>query len=86
MTEEGVFRLGKCTVIVSKDAGLWHLSISRKDKLPSYDELKTARYQFMPDIKYVVQIFPPKQDFVNEHPFCLHLWQPKDFIYSEINK
>lgn len=84
-TEAGLFRIGKCRIIVSKDAGLWHLSISRKDRLPNYDELKMARYQFMPDVKYAVQIFPPKEDFVNLHSFTLHLWEPKDFIYSELN-
>ena len=89
-TSEGTYKLNGCNVIVSKDAGLWHLSISRKNRLPSYDDLKEARYRFMPDIKpdikYVVQIFPPKQDFVNLHEYCLHLWEPKEpFIYSEIN-
>jgi len=33
----------------------------------------------------MVQIFPPKEDFVNVHQFCLHLWEPKNFIYSELN-
>ncbi len=74
-----------CNVIVTKDAGLYHLSISRKDRLPSYDELKSARYQFLPDVPYMVQIFPPEEDFVNLHDFCLHLWEPKDFVYSELN-
>lgn len=85
-TTEGNFKLNGCNVIVSKDAGLWHLSISRKNRLPSYDDLKEARYRFMPDIEYVVQIFPPKKDFVNLHEYCLHLWEPKrPFIYSEVN-
>jgi hypothetical protein len=74
-----------CNVMVTKDAGLYHLSLSRKDRLPSYDELKQARYQFLPDVPYVVQIFPPQEDFVNVHDFCLHLWEPKDFVYSELN-
>lgn len=85
MTEAGTWKFRGCAVIVSKDAGLWHMSISRKDRLPTYDELKDARYQYMPDVKYAVQIFPPKEDFVNLHQFALHLWEPKDFIYSELN-
>jgi hypothetical protein len=35
---EGTFKFSKCVVIVSKDAGRWHLSISRNDRLPNYDE------------------------------------------------
>lgn len=85
MTQEGAWKFMGCTVVVSKDAGLWHLSISRKDRLPNYDELKSARYQYLPDVKYAVQIFPPEEDFVNLHSFCLHLWEPKDFVYSELN-
>ena len=24
----------------------------------------------------VVQYHPPKSDYVNNHPYCLHLWRP----------
>lgn len=82
---EGVHRIGQCVVVLSRDAGLWHISISRKDRLPSYDELKTIRYQFLPEVEYMVQVFPPKENFVNMHQFCLHLWEPKNFVYSELN-
>lgn len=85
--EAGQFKFGRCRVIVSQDNGLWHLSISRKDRLPSYDELKYARYAYLPDVPYLVQIFPPKEDFVNVHQFCLHLWEPAaGFSYSELEQ
>lgn len=85
MPKEGAFKFSKCTVIVSKDAGLWHLSISRKDRLPNYDELKYARYTYLPEVKYAAQIFPPKSEFVNMHQFCLHLWELSgDVSYSEL--
>lgn len=84
-TESYTGKFRGCNVIVSKDAGLWHMSISRTDRLPTYDELKDARYHFLSDVKYIVQIFPPKSDFVNVHQFCLHLWEPKEpFMYSEL--
>ncbi len=83
--QEGQWRFRGCIVIVSKDDGLWHLSISRKDRLPTYDELKDARYQFLPDVEYAIQVFPPKSEFVNLHTFCLHLWElASDERYSEI--
>lgn len=86
MNYDGIpFKFMGCVVIISKDAGLWHMSMSRKDRLPNYDEMKTARYQFFPDLDYMIQIFPPKQDFVNVYQFCLHLWEPKDLVYSELN-
>lgn len=64
-----------CVGIVSRDAGMWHLSISHKDRLPTYDELKDARYRFCPDVKYMAMIFPPKKEFVNVYETCLHLWE-----------
>lgn len=74
-----------CNLIITKDAGLYHLSISRKDRLPKYEELKAARYQFLPNVPYMVQVFPPAQAFVNVHNFCLHLWEPGEgFVYSEL--
>lgn len=68
-------RDGECVIIVSKDGGLWHLSISAKDRLPTYEELKAARYKYMAGCRYVAQIFPPPEEFVNLHPNVLHLWE-----------
>lgn len=64
-----------CVVCVSKDGGKWHLSISHRNRLPTYEELKEARYKYLPDVKYMAQIFPPKGEFVNVCETCLHLWE-----------
>jgi hypothetical protein len=71
----GSHRMGRCTVIVTIDAGLWHLSISTYNQLPSYKEIKQARYAYCPNEIYMAEIFPPKEEFVNLHPYCRHLWQ-----------
>lgn len=73
--KEGFFEMGRCRVIVSVDEGKWHLSISAQNSLPSYEELKEARYKFLPNDIYAAQIFPPKEEFVNMHPYCFHLWE-----------
>jgi hypothetical protein len=71
----GTFKMGRCFIIITIDNGAWHLSISTKDKLPSYKEIKAARYTFLPNELYFAEIFPPKEEFVNLHPFVRHLWQ-----------
>ncbi|MCK5292928.1 MAG: hypothetical protein KAR39_13035 [Thermoplasmata archaeon] len=71
----GVYKFGRCTVIVTMDAGRWHLSISTPDCSPSYKELKHARYTYCPDNITMAQLFPPQAEFVNFHPYCHHLWQ-----------
>ena len=73
--KEGSFRMGRCFVLVTKDNGKWHLSISTPNAQPSYKELKKARYQFIPNECYMAQIFPPKEEFINLHEYCLHLYE-----------
>lgn len=73
--KEGRFRMGRCTILVSVDAGFWHLSISTPNAQPSYKEIKEARYRYLPDDVVMAQIFPPKSEFVNLHEYCHHLWE-----------
>ena len=68
--------------ILSIDAGLEHLSISHKDRLPTYEEMKEARYQLMSQNINVAQIFPPKENFINVHDYCLHLWELNESEYN----
>lgn len=73
--KEGIFKMGRCNIIVSIDNGKWHLSISTPSASPSYNEIKEARYMFLPNNITVAQLFPPKEEFVNVHPFCHHLFE-----------
>lgn len=75
MISTGVYKMGRCRIIVTQDNGSWHLSISTADALPSYNEIKTARYRLLPDDIYMAEIFPPSNEFVNLHPYTRHLWQ-----------
>lgn len=72
-----IYTFGKSGIIIlhSIDNGKNHISLSYKNKLPSYEEIKEARYQLCPNIKYMAQIFPPKEEFINAHEYCLHLWE-----------
>lgn len=51
----------------------WHLSISCADRYPTWDEIKWARYEFIPDSITVGMILPPKEEYINIHPNCFHL-------------
>ena len=77
--KEGQFKMGRCNIIVSIENDRWHLSISTPTASPSYKEIKAARYKLIPDEVYMAQIFPPKADFVNLHPYCHHLWEFKNY-------
>lgn len=71
----GLYEMDDCRIIVTIDDGLWHLSISKENQSPSYEEKKRARYMFLPDNIFVGEIFPPIKYFINCHPYCHHLWQ-----------
>lgn len=51
-----------------------HVSISREDCLPSYEDLCKTKTEFIGEDKTAIQVFPPKAKHVNLHPYCLHLW------------
>lgn len=72
--KEGVYREKDIQIIVTKDGGKWHLSISGDSPI-RYSQLKWARYNFIPDNVYMAQIFPPKKEFVNLHQNCFHLYE-----------
>ena len=58
----------------SSDTVQWlHVSVSFKDRCPSWDDMCNAKQNLMGDV-YAIQMHPPQSEWVNRHPYCLHLW------------
>ncbi len=61
----------------------WHLSIShrtndhppRPGRYPTWDEITSARYLFVPNKVTMVMFLPPREEYVNVHETCFHLWE-----------
>jgi len=68
-TEDGL------KAIVSEDTGRLHMSVSRADRNPLWEEIREARETLLPLGKHFVMALPPPQHYVNTHPFCFHLWE-----------
>lgn len=77
-------RDGYLTVLVGREDGEWHLSIShtkitRSGRIPGrnprWEEITDARYRFTPDDVYMAMILPPKDEYVNVHETTFHLWE-----------
>lgn len=67
-----------CSTDTMEDGGTWlHVSVSRSNSLPSWDDLKLVKDAFIGRNHEAVQVLPRDEDFVNLHPFCLHLWSPE---------
>lgn len=59
-----------------------HISVSRKSKLPSWEDLKLCKTLFMgPDVD-AYHIIPRASDYVNMNQNTMHLWTP----WKEDNK
>jgi len=56
-----------------------HISLSRKNKYPHWDEMRDFIYSsscpWFDHDRDVVMILPKKSDYVNVHPNCFHFYQ-----------
>lgn len=64
---------------IEEDGKRWlHCSLSRRNTIPSHDDIITVRRAFLGEDRYAYQVFPPKDRYVNIHPHVLHLWSCVD--------
>jgi hypothetical protein len=64
---------------VAEDGKRWlHVSLSRRDRLPNWGDIKHVRDVFLGPEKTAYQIIAPKSEWVNIHRYCLHLWHCVD--------
>ena len=68
----------ECTVVYSLDKDRHHLSIVHPMRYPYWEEIKFARYRFVPNDCYMAMMFPPKEFWINVHKNCFHLWEVKE--------
>ncbi len=65
-----------------------HVSVSLKNRCPTWEEMCFLKSLFWDDDECVVQYHPAKKDYVNIFKTCLHLWKfkghmptpPKDYV------
>lgn len=76
----GAFLIGDLRIICSDGLGWEHVSVSLADRTPTWEEMCYVKDLFWDEHEWVVQYHPPKSLYVNNHPFCLHLWRPTTCI------
>ena len=52
-----------------------HVSVSTQARVPNWAEMCWIKSLFFDDEETVVQYHPAKSEYVNVHPFVLHLWR-----------
>ena len=58
--------------------GWEHVSVSLRNRCPNWKEMCYIKSLFWDEEEFAIQIHPAKKDYVNNHPYCLHLWKPID--------
>jgi len=70
---------GKVFHVVYSNGGGWdHVSVSLKNRCPTWEEMCTIKDMFFNPNECCIEYHPAKKDYVNLHPYCLHIWKPKD--------
>jgi hypothetical protein len=71
---------GKQFACMASDGMGWeHVSVSRPDRCPTWEEMCVIKSRFWDSEEdCVIQYHPPKSEYVNNHPYCLHLWRPTE--------
>ena len=76
-------------IVASWGGGWEHVSVSLPRRCPTCDEMCLIKDIFWDEEECVVQFHPPRSQYVDTHPYCLHLWKkigetyetpPKEFV------
>lgn len=75
-----VFVDGRSFFVVASNGGGWdHVSISPCNKhrktCPTWEEMCEIKRMFFKPEECAVEYHPPESEYVNQHPYCLHLWR-----------
>ncbi len=65
------------SVIASTGAGWDHVSVApfQRRIVPTWEDMCLIKDIFFEEDEAVIQIHPPKAEYVNNVPNCLHLWK-----------
>jgi len=53
-----------------------HVSVSLRNRTPNWKEMCFIKDLFWAEDETVIQYHPSKNEYVNNHDNCLHLWKP----------
>ena len=62
-------------VIMSIGMGWDHVSVSLQTRCPTWNEMNYIKNLFFDETEVAFQFHPKKTEYVNHHPYCLHLWR-----------
>lgn len=68
-----------CSATVEEDGRRWmHVSCSKPRCLPTWEDIRLVKDTFIGRERRAIQVLPPESEYVNLHPYVLHLWSCLD--------
>ena len=68
----------KALVSLTSIKGWEHLSVSFKNKIPSWECMQEMKEMFFKDDEECFQLHPKADNYVNNNEYTLHIWRPVD--------
>lgn len=68
-------------VVASNGVGWDHVSVSLPTRCPTWEEMCWVKDKFFEPEEVVMQLHPARSQYVNNMPYCLHLWRPQNAEY-----
>jgi hypothetical protein len=67
------FMFGECSILLTQEYGLLHISISHPSRYPNWNEIAYARYKLIPARSDAVMVLPPEDEYINIHENCFQV-------------
>lgn len=65
-------------VVFSWGGGWDHVSVSFTNRCPTWEEMCEIKGMFFRPDEVCVQFHPAESEYVNVHPYCLHIWRSQN--------
>lgn len=63
--------------IASDGLGWDHVSVSLKNRCPTWREMEHVKHLFFKPDEVAIQLHVRAEDHININKFCLHIWRPQ---------
>jgi hypothetical protein len=65
-------------IIVGTSHGWDHVSVSRRDRTPTWEEMERVKRWLFENNETAMQLHVPPSDHINVHGHALHIWRPQN--------
>jgi len=76
--DEIVFKMGHLAVIATSSFAWDHVSVSCRDRVPRYAEMKAVKRLCFKVDEWAMELHAPPRKHINNHENVLHLWRPQN--------